>query len=92
MGVFQNFMQDVGGLIALCMVLGLILVAGQRFERNKGRAIKFHIIYAAVVLASFFLLPMVAKEALFSPLSVVVVGTGKHDCNWISCTQVHYPI
>ena len=72
-------MQDVGGLIAVCMVLGLILVAGQQFERTKRRVIRFHIIYAAVVLASFLLLPMVAKEALFSPLSVVVVGTGKHD-------------
>ena len=53
-------------------------MAGQKFERTKVRVIIFHIIYSAVILASFFLLPMVAKEALFSPLSVVVVLYGKH--------------
>jgi hypothetical protein len=81
MSAFETFMHDVAGLIAVFMILGLILVAGQRFERNKGRVIKFHIIYAGVTLASFLILPMIVKEALFTPLTVVVVGTGKHDCN-----------
>jgi len=75
MSAFETFMHDVAGLIAVFMILGLILVAGQRFERNKGRVIKFHIIYAGVTLVSFLILPMIVKEALFTPLTVVVVGT-----------------
>eukprot|EP00979_Chaetoceros_neogracilis_P004439 scaffold787_cov285-Chaetoceros_neogracile.AAC.3 len=75
MSAFETFMHDVAGLIAVFMILGLILVAGQRFERNKGRVIKFHIIYAGATLVSFLILPMIVKEALFTPLTVVVVGT-----------------
>jgi len=33
--------QDVGGLIAVYMVLGLALMARQRFKRTKARAIDF---------------------------------------------------
>lgn len=75
MTVFGDFIEDVTGLIAVCLVMGLVLVAGQRIPRTKGRAIKWHIIYAPIVLASFFLMPMSVKEVVFTPLCVVVAGT-----------------
>jgi len=81
MTVFGDFIEDVTGLIAVCLVMGLVLVAGQRIPRTKGRAIKWHIIYAPIVLASFFLMPMSVKEVVFTPLCVVVAGTGKYDRN-----------
>jgi hypothetical protein len=79
--LFGNFVQDVAGLIAVCLVLGLVLVAGQRIQRSKGRDIKWHAIYFTVVVLSFVAVPLNAKQVLFTPLSVVVVGTGKKFSN-----------
>jgi hypothetical protein len=78
---FADFIEDVTGLVAVCLVMGLVLVAGQRIPRTKGRAIKWHIIYAPIVLAFFFLMPMSVKEVVFTPLCVVVAGTGKYNLN-----------
>ena len=72
---FQAFFQDVIGLVALVLLLVLVYFASQRFTRSKGRNPTYHAIYVGVVVASFFLLPMVVKETLFTPLTVVVAGT-----------------
>lgn len=67
----------MAGLIGVCLVLGLVLVAGQRIQRSKGRDIKWHALYFIAIAISFFAFPLSAKQVLFTPLSVVVVGTGK---------------
>lgn len=73
--IFGNFVQDMAGLIGVCLVLGLVLVAGQRIQRSKGRDIKWHALYFIAIAISFFAFPLSAKQVLFTPLSVVVVGT-----------------
>jgi hypothetical protein len=72
---FGGFMQDVVGMVSVALLVLLVYVASQRLERTRGKNATYHIIYGAAVVVSFVLLPMVAKETLFTPLSVVVAGT-----------------
>jgi len=71
----MSFTADIIALISVFLGIGLIGVASRNIERTKGRVIKYHVMYAAVPLAGVFLTPLYIKSLLFSPLSVVVVGT-----------------
>ena len=71
---FQEFFHDLLGLSAIIFIIVLIYFASQRFPRNQGRQVKFHLIYVVVTVLSFFL-PMAAKERVFTPLTVVIAGT-----------------
>lgn len=71
----MTFTEDLIALISVLLGIVLIAVASQNIERTKGKVIKYHVMYAAIPLAGVFLAPFYVKSLLFSPLSVVVVGT-----------------
>ena len=65
----------VAAWIALAMAAGLVVLSSRRFKRTGGRNWKFHAIFAAVVAALSYLLPLSVKQAVFSTAGVVVAGT-----------------
>ena len=71
----MSFAEDIIALISVLLGIALVGTASRGFERTKGKVIKYHVMYAAVPLAGVFLTPFYFKSLLFSPLSVVVVGT-----------------
>lgn len=71
----MTFIQDLAILTGIAFAAGLIFIATRKSVRSKGKNVVAHGIYAAVIVASFFLFPGDAKEVVFSNLAVVVVGT-----------------
>ncbi len=72
---FQGFLHDIVVIVSLVLLLVLIYFASQRFTRTKGRDPTYHVIYAAITIASFLLLPLEAKDTIFTPLTVIISGT-----------------
>ncbi len=71
----MTFVQDIAGIIGLLMAVGLLGLASRQMERSRGKKITAHGIFLAVTVACFILIPFEAKDVIFSPLAVVVVGT-----------------
>lgn len=76
MGIFDNFAADVAALVAVCMVLGLVSLASAKIERSKGKNLTAHAAFLAVTVCSYLFIPMWIKDSFFTPLTIVVVGTG----------------
>lgn len=77
MQVNQNspLIVNLTALVAVLFCALLLSIAGRGVPRTKGRDIKFHLIYALFPVVLILTLPLIAKDILFSPLTVVVVGT-----------------
>ena len=73
--MFENFLKDIIGLVAVLLFILLVYAASKRITRTKGRNVTYHAIYGAITVVSFILIPMEIKDIIFTPLSVVVVGT-----------------
>lgn len=63
------------GLVGLLIAGGLIFLSSKNTPRSRGKNLFYHLIYGGVTLACFLVLPMDIKDALFTPLVIVVVGT-----------------
>ena len=66
---------ELGALGGVVLAVGLLGLASRRVTRSRGRNLVAHVLYIAMVLACFFLIPMDMKDIIFSPLAVVVIGT-----------------
>ncbi len=71
----STLLHDLSALIGILLGVGLVAIAARGVTRSKGKEIKNHIIYAAAPVVLLLFLPLTAKDILFTPLSVVVVGT-----------------
>mmetsp|Transcript_12466 Transcript_12466/g.15797 ORF Transcript_12466/g.15797 Transcript_12466/m.15797 type:complete len:342 (-) Transcript_12466:535-1560(-) len=70
----MSLLQDIAAVVGVLITAGLIVLATRGMKRSEGKNIIAHVIYVAITVALFFL-PLEAKDALFTPFSVVVVGT-----------------
>lgn len=71
----MTFVQDSAAFVGLILGVGLIVLATRRIPRSNGKNVFAHLVYLALALGFFFLLPLDVKSTLFSPLAVIVVGT-----------------
>mmetsp|Transcript_9042 Transcript_9042/g.9924 ORF Transcript_9042/g.9924 Transcript_9042/m.9924 type:complete len:341 (+) Transcript_9042:83-1105(+) len=71
----MSAVQDVAAFVGVVLGIGMIFLATRSLTRSKGKNIINHVIYAALVLLVVFGLSVDAKEVIFTPLSVIMVGT-----------------
>lgn len=70
----MTFVQIVATSIGLLLACGLLLITTRNTTRSQGKNVAAHVIFIAVVAGSFFI-PMGGKEVIFSPISVIIVGS-----------------
>ncbi len=71
----MTLVEDFIALFGVGVGASVVFVASRSHERSKGKNIFAHLIVLATGLACFFLLPGGIKGLLFTPISVVIVGT-----------------
>jgi hypothetical protein len=71
----MSFVQNLAALLGLGFGVLIIALASNHGSRSEGKNLAAHGILIAVALGCFFALPIEAKEMIFTPLSVVVIGT-----------------
>ena len=61
--------------IGLALAAVFVIMATQKFRRTKGKILKYHGIFALVVVLMVLLCPRDVKVVVFSPLGVVIAGS-----------------
>jgi len=66
--------SSIAAWIAVAIAAVLVVLATQNFRRTKGRNWKFHLIYLAVVVVLWLVLPLEVKRYVFSSAGIAVAG------------------
>jgi len=66
---------EIIAFVGLCLIIVFFVLAERRITRSKGHILINHAIYGGVGLAMLIFIPASVKVEIFSPLTVMIVGT-----------------